>query len=53
MTNLEVAKAMVQNALAYGKSGDMDTVLHNLRYIELLLNNPQQANPQYKEEDFK
>ena len=51
MTNLEVAKAMVGNAIAYGKSGDLQTVMVNLAYIETLLEEPNKKNPDHDWED--
>jgi hypothetical protein len=53
MTNLEVAKCMVGNAIAYGKSGDLDTVMHNLEYIQTLLEKPEEENPDHDWDDFK
>jgi hypothetical protein len=53
MTNLEVARAFVGNALAYGKSGDLQTVMHNLEYIQTLLENPEDENEEYDSDDFK
>jgi hypothetical protein len=53
MTNLEVAKAMVGNAIAYGKSGDLPTVMVNLAYIEVLLEKPNEKNSDHDWEDFK
>lgn len=53
MTNLEVAKAMLDNALAYGKKGDLETVMHNLEYISTLLEKPEEENPDHDWEDFK
>jgi len=53
MTNLEVAKAMVGNAIAYGKSGDLETVMVNLKYIDELLENPKEENEEYDWDNFK
>lgn len=53
MTNAEVARCMVDNALAYGKSGDLETVMHNLEYIKVLLENPDQENSDHDWDDFK
>lgn len=53
MTNVEVARAMVGNAIAYGKSGDLETVMHNLEYIQRLLENPDEENPDHDWDDFK
>jgi hypothetical protein len=53
MTNLEVAKAMVGNAIAYGKSGDLQAVMVNLAYIETLLEEPDKKNADHDWENFK
>jgi hypothetical protein len=53
MTNAEVASCMVDNAIAYGKSGDLQTVMHNLEYIKVLLDNPTKENTDYDWDDFK
>lgn len=53
MTNLEVAQCFVHNALAYGKSGDLRTVMNNLEYIDKLLEEPNKENPDYDWENFK
>ena len=53
MTNLEVAKQYVGNALAYGASCDLVTVMHNLEYIKVLLENPEAENLEHDWEDFK
>ena len=44
---------MIGNALAYGESGDLPTVMHNLRYIQTLLEKPDQTNLEYDSDDFK
>ena len=36
MSNLEVAQCMVHNAIAYGKSGNLDVVMVNLEIIDKL-----------------
>lgn len=53
MTNLEVAQALITNALAYGKRGDIETVMSNLRIIEVLLESPNEKNEKYDWDDFK
>lgn len=53
MKNLDVAACMVGNAISYGKSGDLETVMHNLEYIKTLLENPEEENPDHTWEDFK
>ena len=53
MKNIEVARAMVTNAIAYGNSGDLTTVMVNLQLIESLLENPDKENDQYSSDDFK
>jgi hypothetical protein len=53
VSNLEVARAMVVNAIAYGKSGDLETVMHNLEYIQTLLEKPEEENDKYDSDDFK
>ncbi len=53
MTNLEVARAFIFNALAYAKSGDVKTVINNLEFIEKLLENPSIENNDYDWGDFK
>lgn len=47
MTNWEVAHAMTCNALIYAQEGDMATVIHNLTYIELLLQHPEDQNQDF------
>lgn len=44
MTNLEAAKMFVNNALAYGKAGDLLTVMYNLERIKTLLETPNEKN---------
>jgi len=53
MTNLEVAKCYVGNALAYAESNDMETVINNLKYIKKLLEKPDEENKEHEWEDFK
>lgn len=53
MKNHEVATCTVENALAYAKQGDMDTVLHNLEYIKTLLEKPNEENKDHAWGDFK
>jgi len=53
MTNFEVAKAFIENALAYGKAGDLQTVMSNLEYIKKCLADPFEINEDYSEDDFK
>ena len=53
MTNLDAARAMVENALAYRKKGDISTVLVNLELIQSLLKDPGATNSTYDWEDFK
>lgn len=53
MTNLEVAQCFISNALAYAKGGDMKTVIENLKYIDQLLENPNDENTEHDWEDFK
>lgn len=53
MKNLEVAQAFVTNAIAYGRSGDLSTVMVNLELIQELLENPDEENQEYDSEDFK
>ena len=53
MENIEVAQAMIGNALAYAKSGDMETVTANLEFIERLLEAPHEENSVYDWDDFK
>lgn len=53
MKNHEVATCIVDNALAYAKQGDMDTVLHNLEYIKMLLEKPNEENKNHAWGDFK
>lgn len=51
--NIDVARCMLENALAYAKSGDMQTVIFNLEYVENLLKNPDKDNTDYTWLDFK
>jgi len=53
LTNLDVARAHVGNALAYAKSGDMRTVIVNLEYIEKLLREPNAVNTAHTWGDFQ
>lgn len=53
MTNLEVARELIRNALAYGKGGDLPTVMVNLEEIFNLLDEPSRDNDDYDWEDFK
>jgi len=53
MTNLEVAKCFIENALAYLEGGDVDTVAENLKFIKKLLDNPNGVNGEYTWDDFK
>lgn len=53
MKNWQVAKMIAFNALAYLKSGDLETVKTNLEYIEKLLEHPDAENTEYEWEDFK
>lgn len=53
MTNLEVARCFIGNAISYGKSNDLPTVMANLEFIQLLLENPDEENDQYDWDDFK
>lgn len=53
MTNLEVARAYIENALAYAESGDMRTVISNLEYIKNLLTHHEGQNTEHDWEDFK
>lgn len=53
MTNLEVAKYFVSNAMAYGKMNDMKTVMNNLYFIKRLLEKPEDTNRKWDWEDFK
>lgn len=51
--NYEVARCFVDNAIAYGKSGDLQTVMHNLEYIKTLLDKPNDENEKHDWDDFK
>jgi hypothetical protein len=55
MTNLEVAREYVENALAYAKDGKgyMQTVIANLEYIKKLLKKPDGENFEHDWDDFK
>ena len=53
MTNLEVAKCYISNALAYAKAGEMKTVIINLKYIEKLLEKPHKKNKDHTWGDFR
>lgn len=59
MTNLEVAQCYIGNAIAYGKSGDLKTVMRNLEYIKELLGpvgdlkTVMQENPNHDWDEFK
>jgi hypothetical protein len=53
MTNVQVAKCFIGNAIAYGKSGDLETVMVNLLLIEKLLQDPEGENEDYDWDDFK
>ena len=44
MTNIEVARAMISQALTYMDAYDYDTVKDNLIYINLLLQKPEEDN---------
>ena len=55
MTNLEVAKMYVGNALAYARDFDIrrDTIISNLEYIEELLQAPHAENLNHDWDEFK
>jgi hypothetical protein len=59
MTNLQVAQAFVENALAYGLNDNLDldfrlkVVMANLQYIDKCLQQPDRKNEDHDEEDFK
>lgn len=53
MKNYQVASCFVDNARAYLKSGDYETVATNLQLIETLLEQPNAVNSEYEWEDFK
>lgn len=53
LTNLEVARGMLTNAIAYGEKGDLQTVMHNLEYIQTLLEEPNEENKEKSWDDFK
>ena len=48
-----MAKELIRNAIDYGKSGDLTTVMVNLEEIAELLDAPARDNDDYDWEDFK
>lgn len=53
MINLDAPKCFLGNAIVYGKSGDIQTVMVNLEFIKELLDNPNKENENYDWDDFK
>lgn len=53
MKNHEAARGLIRNALAYLKSGDVETVKHNLEHIEELLKDAEAENTEFDWDDFK
>jgi hypothetical protein len=53
MKNVEVAQAIVENALAYLESNDIETVKSNLKLIGELLEDPDAENQEWDWSDFQ
>jgi len=59
MKNLDVARAYIENALAYGRNRSMpdsdlvDTLVANLEIIEECLEQPMQEHKEHTWSDFK